>query len=269
MDGRPTYGTGFARNAWESAHPELWRGIIGLWSPFLGPTGGRLIDWSGNRNDGLVAAGSPTWIRQGLSFDGTTDRINTADTAFMDGIGQFSISTRVRKNVQPLGALGNIVAKDGAGNAGFYLQIQPGNRVVFFVNTTVSSATFSNADTEISDTLWHDIVAIYTGVNLNVWLDGVLSSEQNALTGALFSSAHPLSFGAEDRAQILFDGRIDYVTIWDRVLIPNEIAQLCANPWHLHEPIRIPISVVAAPVAFAGPLVNAPRLRSTVGGGLV
>ena len=35
----PSYEQGFAQSAGESADPNLWDGLSGLWLPSLGPTG--------------------------------------------------------------------------------------------------------------------------------------------------------------------------------------------------------------------------------------
>ena len=64
MNINPSYGVGFARNAAQSEYPELWRGLVGLWSPSLGPTGLTLYDWSGNKNRGALTNmdASTDWV---------------------------------------------------------------------------------------------------------------------------------------------------------------------------------------------------------------
>lgn len=51
---KPTWKTGFARSAGESAYPQLWNGLNGAWVPNLGPTGLDLFDVSGIKNDGTL-----------------------------------------------------------------------------------------------------------------------------------------------------------------------------------------------------------------------
>ena len=53
----PNYGQGFARHPGESAYPELWDGLVALYVPCLGPTGGRVPNWSshGPAHDGTLS----------------------------------------------------------------------------------------------------------------------------------------------------------------------------------------------------------------------
>jgi hypothetical protein len=41
---KPSYATGYAKNASQSAHPNLWDGLVGAWMPSLGVTGETLRD---------------------------------------------------------------------------------------------------------------------------------------------------------------------------------------------------------------------------------
>jgi len=52
-----SYAQGFARRRGESAYPELWDGLSALYAPCLGPTGGRVPNWSahGPAHDGTFS----------------------------------------------------------------------------------------------------------------------------------------------------------------------------------------------------------------------
>ncbi len=54
INSRPSYYNGFARNAGESAHPELWQFARGLWIPSLGVTGNVLFDQSVFKSHGTL-----------------------------------------------------------------------------------------------------------------------------------------------------------------------------------------------------------------------
>ncbi len=59
---RPSYKSGYAEQRSESAHPELWDGLIAAYCPFLGTTGSRVHDVSGFCNHGtLFIMGAPEW----------------------------------------------------------------------------------------------------------------------------------------------------------------------------------------------------------------
>lgn len=50
----PSYSQGFARCADESAHPQLWNGLVGAWIPEIGPSGSVLFDISGRGHHGTL-----------------------------------------------------------------------------------------------------------------------------------------------------------------------------------------------------------------------
>ena len=60
----------------ESAHPQLWDGVVGAWCPSLGPTGLRLHDHSRRNNWGTLTNMDPPtdWVIDGgqyaVDFDG-------------------------------------------------------------------------------------------------------------------------------------------------------------------------------------------------------
>jgi hypothetical protein len=78
---KPSFSTGYAKNASESANPNLWKGLVGAWMPSFGVTGGTLKDVSGNGNDGTLtnmdAASDWVGTSKGLAldFDGVNDYV--------------------------------------------------------------------------------------------------------------------------------------------------------------------------------------------------
>lgn len=51
---KPSYATGYAKNASQSAHPNLWDGLVGAFVPMLGYTGLSAKDVSGSQNEGVI-----------------------------------------------------------------------------------------------------------------------------------------------------------------------------------------------------------------------
>lgn len=75
----PSWKQGFARSAAESRNPGLWKGLVGLWMPMLGPTGSTLFDLSGRCNESTFAGTlNPTedWI---TTADGPAIRLTNSD----------------------------------------------------------------------------------------------------------------------------------------------------------------------------------------------
>ena len=67
---QPSWKQGFARSAAESEYPNLWKGLIGLWVPALGPTGLTLRDVSGWANNGTLTNMLPAtaWMAGRLGY---------------------------------------------------------------------------------------------------------------------------------------------------------------------------------------------------------
>jgi hypothetical protein len=83
----------------ESAHPDLWNGVVGYWAPCLGPTGLRLHDVSRWNNWGNLTnmEQDTDWIvsngRYALDFGG--GEYTTGATAPLTGTVNFTLSTWV------------------------------------------------------------------------------------------------------------------------------------------------------------------------------
>ena len=56
---RPSYKSGFARSAGESANPDLWP--FGGWVPALGNNGSELHDVTGKNHGAFVSSTTPVW----------------------------------------------------------------------------------------------------------------------------------------------------------------------------------------------------------------
>ena len=87
----PSFSSGFARSAGESAHTGLWKGLVGAWVPALGPTGETLRDVSGHHNHGTLDADmdpATDWVMTEhgavLDFDGTNDDVVIPSNQSMD-----------------------------------------------------------------------------------------------------------------------------------------------------------------------------------------
>ena len=109
--------TGYARNASESAYPNLWRGLVGWWLPSVNPRGGnRLFDLSPFRNHGtLTNMTNDDWVVSGgagaLDFDGTDDYVDSKTT--MQLTGSFTVSawinfSRIQSSASIVDALVNV-----------------------------------------------------------------------------------------------------------------------------------------------------------------
>lgn len=96
------------------------------------------------------------------------------------------------------------------------------------------------------DTMWHNVVAVYDGTqidtvnwyNYSIYVDNFLFSYNsypisNMSDGTIANGSNSTQFiiGSDFNGNNAFDGKIDDVAIWDRVLTPSEISAIwIGNP---------------------------------------
>ncbi|HDZ13414.1 hypothetical protein LCGC14_0622040 [marine sediment metagenome] len=221
-------------------------GLVGYW--YMPEGSGNIVnDLSGNGNTGTFVANAhfvPGKLGPAVNLDGTGDAISLGNIAILNGVSAFTISIWVKKGEQPFTTSRHIISKDGGGDDTFRLFSGTTDRISFFVNTTGGEGlTLDNADTTITDLNWHHIVAIYTGANLNVYLDNILSVEQPAITGTVVATAHDFTIGARSGGSSqVWLGDIDHAMIFNRALSASEIALLYQFPFYgFLNPDEIPV----------------------------
>jgi hypothetical protein len=252
---QPTYQTGFARYAAESAYPELWRGLVGMWRPSLGQSNA-LLDRSGYGNDGILNGfASPHTANSGwqlnsrgmgLRFDGTDDYVNCGAPALVPtGNDPRTFSFWFSADVFDTGTSYNILTLyEGVGN---------GNGFWIFAEDNAVSIGFSGhriitPKATLSTGVWYHVAAVVPVGAINtadvlVYIDGInqaLSSEAGA-SQVLNSDIIEVSIGSGegDSAVNPFDGFVDEVAIYNRELSQGEIVMICrgASPLVLRDTI--------------------------------
>jgi hypothetical protein len=69
--------------------------------------------------------------------------------------------------------------------------------------------------------MWTHVAAVYDGSNMGVYINGVLSAEQQ--TGTMQPNNVPLHIGADSNGGSQFIGMIDEPRVWGRALTADEI----------------------------------------------
>lgn len=275
----PSHANGFARYAAESESPSLWKGLVGAWLPFLGPTGATLRDWSGHQNHGTLTNMDPAtdWVTAPdkvgrstyvLDLDGINDYISIADDPIFDfTTGAFSVC--VWFNAANLNTTANerLVSKGITGSAeGWEFAILASTDGLWFGD----SAGLVYTSTDITDGNFYHACGVYDGSGgfsgLKIYVDGVSQSlaEAGTFTGVQVTN-EPLAIGcliSGGTPQHYFDGLIAQVRIYNRALSAKEIIEQHENPYAMWRRKRRSIGYVAAVGAvaptgvFYGPLVG-------------
>jgi len=209
----------------ESAHPDLWDGVVGYWAPCLGPTGTRLHDVSRFNNWGTLTNmdAATDWVIDGgqyaFDFDATNDVVSARNVPVLDVVSGFTISAWYYPRVTVgLGAIVN----QFSGTSGFYL-FQNGTSLAWQVGTL--SNTRLTVTNMLTANRWHHIVGIKKPAFLELCVDGK-SVGTAASAGGQNSLAASFLIGGDNGGISVPNALIDNVAAWSRGLTPNDAARL-------------------------------------------
>jgi hypothetical protein len=228
-----------------SATAELTDGLAGYWD-----LDGDADDKLGLNNGAVHGATSTTAVvNEGYQFDGN-DYISIEDDDALDvGTGDFSISLwfkTLSENSENV-----LIAKIGEPNYGATQQLsdaRPGYNIIMsngriFIQLKVCiTNTFcpiygSYSSIRFNDNRWHHLVGIVNREkNVTIYVDGEVIETQceygNCITSLDLSNSNKLLFGDVFRIStqqpwgLGFDGSLDEIGLWKRVLTEEEIQEL-------------------------------------------
>ena len=206
------------------------------------PFNGNADDESGNGNDGDINEGTYsepilTTDRFGnessaYSFDGVDDYIDLGNgSQFNFGTGVFSLSAWFQTlTIQD----GRILSKTNhEADDGFQLGLSAAIPKFYLLD----SNPVASSDVTLNDNIWHNLVGIRSGDQLQLYVDGVLEHTVIGVVGYDVSSNNTLKIGKRDGTQDLpFQGNIDDIHIYNHALNETEITELyCDGGWCEHQ----------------------------------
>lgn len=224
-------------------------GLVGYWSfggEYMNWNNNRALDASPSRNDGTITNMSTSTsavqgiLGQALKFDGVDDYVNVGDPANgsldFDVTNPFSISAWVNRSQK--GSTVGIVYKRTSVSSGYDLSINgPNDNLILNIgdNFSINFRMSNEAASAVPNIdQWYHVVTTYDGSGsssgINMYVDGVKQSQTNSfdnLGGGSTLSADPFTIGArESGTSRQFNGRIDEVRVYNRVLSDSEVHQL-------------------------------------------
>ncbi|MBW2996158.1 right-handed parallel beta-helix repeat-containing protein, partial [Candidatus Woesearchaeota archaeon] len=195
-------------------------------------------DYSGNGYDGDVN-GDPAWGpsigydgKGTYEFDGDNDYIDVQNYFTQDiGTGDFSITAWIKTTVSP-SYMGVIVERSSSyatNGKGFNLNLKDGN-----VESGIgdgNAGDFVNVDSgkNVSDGNWHHIAVTWNrDGNMTQYVDGIeeKTTDISSVNGDISQSTHYLKIATFESINLFFNGTIDEVMIFNRVLSPEQILAL-------------------------------------------
>jgi glucose/arabinose dehydrogenase/PKD repeat protein len=198
-------------------------GLVAAYT-FAEGAGGTTADVSGNGNIGTLVGGT-AWSTAGrfgraLSFDGVNDLVSIADAAALDLTTGLTIEAWVNPSV--LSGWRTIALKGAPGGMAYALYAHDEvPRPAGYVNT--GGADLSAAGTAGLPTgTWTHVALTFGAGTLRLYVNGVQVGTR-AVTGAIRTSADPLTLGGNAPWGEWFSGLLDEVRIYNRALTQAEI----------------------------------------------
>ena len=226
---KPSWGD-FATHD-ESAYPELWDGVVGAWAPCLGPTGLRLHDHSRRSNWGTMTNMDPAtdWLLSSglyaLDFDGTNDYALIGTTAALNP-ESISISAWTR----PTAVSGDyaVYAMSNAGATAYRgMYVTAGALRFAWAGSNGNYRLYTTAASTIAANTWQHVAAGHTGTGApSIWINGISMSTTLTSSGVNTLPATQQSDIGRLGNFFYFQGQIDDVAVFNRVLTANEIRDL-------------------------------------------
>lgn len=212
-------------------------GLVGFW-----PFSGNANDVSGNNNNGVVTGASLTTDRFSAAnsayvFNGVNNYITVTSNTTLSGFNNLSISAWI--NPAAFGGIQGIVTKwyqvlncNNNANSDTYEAAISSNQLQFATNNNnLTGFTSPPSLPSSSINSWVHVVYLSDiSQGQFIYINGVLSGSF-ATSGAICSSTNPLYFGTDYHGTLntfhrFFNGKIDDIGIWNRLLTNCEIQQL-------------------------------------------
>lgn len=209
----------------------LESGLVGWWTfdgkdtPWTSSTAGTVIDKSGNGNTGTLTnmnrSITPTIgkLGQGLKFDGSNDYVNLGTDASLTP-SDITVSAWVKAN--QLSSWSGILSNMTTWGTGFGLQIGTTQNIA----AMISGAYLKTSWTPVIGK-WYHIVATHNNSNdyNALYINGVY---ENSVTRAVsYEGSAKTYIGVfYTSPSLIFNGTIDDVRIYNRVLSSDEVSEL-------------------------------------------
>jgi hypothetical protein len=238
-------------------------------------SGTSATDSSLNGNTGTLVNGPTRTTGQSggaLSFDGSNDAVTVPASGTLNNLSAVTISAWMRPNSSGENSFGRIIQKTN----GFMLYLSSGNQVVFQVPYSTTDVKRQTSNNVVSYGVWTHVVVTWdgsaTGSNIHIYLNGTEVASYLATTNGVGTrvddSAGALNIGNNATQDRTFNGLLDEVSIYNRVLSPAEVAALTAGNgpvlFHKYDEASGTSATDSSLNGNTGTLVNSPT-RTTSG----
>ena len=199
------------------------------------PFNGNANDESGSGNTGVVHGPDLTtngWSGSAYDFGSELDYIEAADSSSLDVTNALTLSAWINLDSLPGANNRGIVSKYSMeGERGYSLSYAANpNTFKFYISANGESAQSVEGKTVLETGRWYHLCGVFKPEHsMRIYVDGQLDGERtNDVPSHIFNNTTPLWIGVVSYLEdwLSFDGQIDEVRVYNRVLSSTEVAQL-------------------------------------------
>lgn len=218
-----------------SAENSVSSGLVAEWK-FDEGSGTTAVDSSGNGNTGTLLNG-PTWVLgkvgNALSFDGVDDSVSVPTVSgSLNNMGAMTLSLWAYPKSLPLDYSVLLRKKPlTSPNARYVLKLDNAGKLIFNARYTLARGSWTTV-APLSVNAWHHIAVVYplgdTAGNPTIYVDGISQgvTRTEAPSGVPVGDDKSLNIGSNNFAGKVFNGSIDQVRIYNRMLSASEVIAL-------------------------------------------
>jgi hypothetical protein len=267
---KPSYATGYAKNASQSAHPNLWDGLVGAWMPSMGDCGYDLNDLSGRGNHAeLDGRSSPAPLKV---IDGSRQIVLDPGAGYfrVNNVKDFSPKELTYCYWVTQSILAGLYSPGGVwrtGRISWVSQHGSGYPQFYHSNDGSTSSGLTSSVNLIKNKLTF-VAMRYGKGSKSIWQNGVRTALATGagVSGDLFDSQTEFCIGdflfydSSTPIGRYWQGGISAQMVYNRALSPQEIKQLYVDslaPFRRKQRVS-----VAVPAAVPTPSATYHPLRS-------
>ncbi len=257
----PSYAQGFATREQSNA-PGLWKGVQGLWTSSLGPTGLTLRDQSGFGNHGqlqnmdpatdYVPSGNPRlpgYVLELLYANSQT--IELSPRPSFSATDHYTATWWMRTDGAAAGS-NNGIYRSGAPSHGVYGWWVARSTGKLWGRHNGSDVVTGNTGIPVTDGLWHQIAVTWDGVDVRLYDDGIEFGSLGIVTGSAWDVYR---FGRQSVSEY-YTGQLGLFVFYNRALLSSEIQHLYDRPLDMLTPRSrgYPATAAAPPAGLSIPI---------------